>query len=75
MSMHKEPFLHQEEQGLVRHGLKVGTPSQLSDSFRSGFRYALHEILATLEASQTPENVEAAAYLRLVWFARGPAGL
>lgn len=40
MSMHKIPLTPIEEAGLRAHGLDIGTPSQLSDAFRQGVRYA-----------------------------------
>lgn len=41
MSMHKEPLTSMEREGLVKHGLPIAAPSQLSDSFRLGIRWAL----------------------------------
>lgn len=41
MSMHKIPLTPLEEQGLCAHGLPVGQPSQLADSFRQGMAWAL----------------------------------
>lgn len=40
MSMHKVPLTPIEEAGLRAHGLDIGTPSQLSDAFRQGVRFA-----------------------------------
>lgn len=40
MSMHKIPLTTIEEAGLRAHGLDIGTPSQLSDAFRQGVRFA-----------------------------------
>ena len=40
MSMHKIPLTAAEEEGLKRHGLARGTPSQLSDVFRQGMAFA-----------------------------------
>ena len=40
MSMHKIPLTPIEESGLRAHGLDIGKPSQLSDAFRQGVRYA-----------------------------------
>lgn len=50
MSMHKVPLTELEEQGLIKHHLPVGTPSQLSDCFRHGIAWALsspnlHEVM------------------------------
>lgn len=39
MSMHKIPVTADEEEGLRKHGLAVGTPSQLSDCFRLGMAW------------------------------------
>lgn len=43
MSQHKErdPFM---DEGLRLHGMKVDTPSQLSDAFRAGVKYTLSHI-------------------------------
>lgn len=41
MSMHKIPLTDLELSGLKTHGLSVGTPSQLSDCFRHGVKWAL----------------------------------
>lgn len=40
MSMHKIPLSKLERDGLTKHGLDIGTPSQLSDCFRLGVRFA-----------------------------------
>ena len=39
MSMHKVPLTTSEEDGLRKHGLPVGAPSQLSDVFRQGMAW------------------------------------
>ena len=41
MSMHKIPLTELERSGLKSHGLDIGTPSQLSDVFRHGVKFAL----------------------------------
>lgn len=41
MSMHEIPLTELERSGLYVHGLEIGKPSQLSDSFRSGVAWAL----------------------------------
>jgi len=41
MSMHKIELTEVERIGLINHGLAVGTPSQLSDCFRLGMKWAL----------------------------------
>lgn len=43
MSMHKIPLTQLEEDGLRAHGLDIGTPSQLSDVFRQGIKWALEQ--------------------------------
>lgn len=43
MSMHKKPITPLEEEGLRKHGLAIGTPSQLSDVFRHGVAWALSQ--------------------------------
>lgn len=40
MSMHKVPLTKLERDGLEAHHLAIGTPSQLSDCFRSGVQWA-----------------------------------
>ena len=39
--MHKIPLTKIEREGLINHGLPVGKPSQLSDAFRHGVKWAL----------------------------------
>ncbi|OZB22687.1 MAG: hypothetical protein B7X51_14795 [Pseudomonas sp. 34-62-33] len=39
--MHKIPLTQLEEDGLRAHGLDIGSPSQLSDVFRHGIKWAL----------------------------------
>ena len=41
MSMHKVPLTPLEEEGLKKHGLPIGTPSQLSHAFRHGVAWVL----------------------------------
>lgn len=43
MSMHKIPLTDLEHEGLVKHRLPIGTPSQLSDCFRAGVQWAIRE--------------------------------
>jgi len=57
MSMHKIPLTPIEESGLRAHGLDIGKPSQLSDAFRQGVRYA-----STQLPSQGGEAVEVVAW-------------
>ena len=40
MSMHRIPLTELERAGLINHGLAVGKPSQLSDAFRHGMKWA-----------------------------------
>lgn len=56
MSMHKIPLTPIEESGLRAHGLDIGKPSQLSDAFRQGVRYASAQL-----PSQGGEAVEVVA--------------
>ena len=44
MSMHKIPLTEMELEGLTKHGLDTGTPSQLSDVFRLGMAFALEKV-------------------------------
>jgi hypothetical protein len=39
--MHNIPLTEMEYKGLIGHGLDTDSPSQLSDAFRQGVRYAL----------------------------------
>ena len=55
MSMHKIPLTPIEESGLRAHGLDIGKPSQLSDAFRQGVRYA--------SAQLTSQGGEAVAWI------------
>lgn len=41
MSMHKIPLTELEREGLNANRLPIGTPSQLSDCFRHGVKWAL----------------------------------
>lgn len=41
MSMHKIPLTQLKVEGLLAHGLDVGSPSQISDCFRLGVKWAL----------------------------------
>ena len=41
MSLHKTQLTAPERECLVKHGLKCDEPSQLSDSFRLGFKAAI----------------------------------
>jgi hypothetical protein len=50
MSMHKIPLAALEEDGLRKHGLRVGEPSQLSDCFRLGMAWAAKSTDAELAA-------------------------
>ena len=44
MSMHKMPLTDLEHAGLINHGLDVGKPSQLSDAFRHGMKWAIDNV-------------------------------
>jgi len=41
MSMHKIPLSDLERMGLEKHHLPIGHPSQLSDCFRLGVKWAI----------------------------------
>ena len=41
MSMHRIPLTELERAGLINYGLAVGKPSQLSDVFRHGMKWAI----------------------------------
>lgn len=60
MSQHKTPLTELEKTGLEAHHLPIGTPSQLSDSFRNGMKWALANqktLLAIKEHYQEAERV------------------
>lgn len=40
MSMHNVPLTDIELNGLIKHGLDIGTPSQIADAFRRGVAWA-----------------------------------
>lgn len=46
MSMHRIPLTELERVGLTNHGLPIGNPSQLSDVFRQGVKWALDNVKA-----------------------------
>ena len=46
MSIHKIPLTELEQVGLTKHGLPIGKPSQLSDVFRHGVKWALDNVNA-----------------------------
>jgi len=61
MSMHRIPLTEIEMAGLTTHGLPIGKPSQLSDVFRHGIKWAQNN---TNEAAMTDaELVESALKL------------
>jgi len=43
MSLHNKPLTDLERNGLIKHGLPIDKPSQLSDAFRLGMVWALNE--------------------------------
>ena len=63
MSMHKIPLTPLEHAGLKAHGLDIGTPSQLSDCFRHGVKWALDN--ATPQWIPVSERLP--DYLKPVW--------
>jgi hypothetical protein len=57
MSMHKIPLTQLELEGLLAHGLGLGSPSQLSDCFRLGVKWALdnqHKYEENTNANKLP---------------------
>ena len=46
MSMHQTPLTDIERDGLKAHGLPIGTPSQMSDCFRHGVKWAQEQLQA-----------------------------
>ena len=58
MSMHKIPLTQLEEDGLRAHGLDIGSPSQLSDVFRHGIKWALEQAAPQPEQSGLVETLE-----------------
>lgn len=65
MSMHKIPLTHIERTGLVKHGLDVDTPSQLSDGFRQGVAHGLEHASALIrELEAAKEDAERYQWLR-----------
>ena len=58
MSMHRIPLTKLEHDGLTAHGLDIGTPSQLSDCFRHGVKWAIdNSVIKWIPVSeQMPEN-------------------
>ena len=61
MSMHRIPLTDLERAGLERHGLDIGTSSQLSDAFRQGIAWALSQ--ASAEPSAPVEIDEHQAFI------------
>lgn len=55
MSMHKKPLTELEREGLLLHGLDIGKPSQLSDCFRHGIKFALDSV--NYNANLVPDQV------------------
>jgi hypothetical protein len=55
MSMHKIPLTALEEEGLRNHGLPIGVPSQLSDTFRHGVAWAVKSTDSELAALRAEE--------------------
>jgi hypothetical protein len=52
MSDHKVELTELEKSGLHKHGLQIGCPSQLSDSFRHGVKFALNNAGQKLEQAE-----------------------
>ena len=68
MSMHKIPLTTLERNGLEKHRLPIGSPSQLSDSFRHGVAFALN---SSADWSQIGLIIEAADFARQQGFIVG----
>ena len=58
MSMHRIPLTELERAGLINHGLAAGNPSQLSDAFRHGMKWATdNSVIKWIPVSERlPEN-------------------
>lgn len=50
--MHKVPLTKLEQEGLEAHHLPIGKPSQLSDCFRQGIKWALDNLKSPIEANK-----------------------
>jgi len=59
--MHKIPLTQLEEDGLRAHGLDIGSPSQLSDVFRHGIKWALEQTAPQPERSGLNDDSKEAA--------------
>lgn len=69
MSLHKQPLTEVEINGLIRHGLTIDKPSQLSDCFRLGVTWALKQKLTCIGVKQPTD--ESAVF----WVVGGEAGV
>ena len=58
MSIHRIPLTELERAGLINYGLAVGKPSQLSDVFRHGMKWAIdNSVIKWIPVSERlPEN-------------------
>ena len=58
MSVHRIPLTELERAGLINYGLAVGKPSQLSDVFRHGMKWAIdNSVIKWISVDdQLPEN-------------------
>ena len=58
MSIHRIPLTELEREGLINYGLAVGKPSQLSDVFRRGMKWAIdNSVIKWISVDdQLPEN-------------------
>jgi hypothetical protein len=68
MSMHNIPLTELERDGLEKHRLPIGSPSQLSDCFRHGIAFALN---SSADWSQIGLIMEAADFARQQGFMVG----
>lgn len=58
MSMHRIPLTELERAGLINYGLAAGKPSQLSDVFRHGVKWAIdNSVIKWISVDdQLPQN-------------------
>lgn len=66
MSMHRIPLTELERAGLINHGLDVGRPSQLSDVFRHGMKWALDNVKAVSQWIPVSERLPDENYCYLL---------
>lgn len=57
MSMHRKPLTPLELEGLIKHGLPIGTASQLSDCFRLGILWTKQQEISLPTPATQPDLV------------------